>query len=557
MSRSTQIPPEIQAAEAQHIGYGQGRKSQEDRCVSRFIQTQHGLDLHAAIVVDSIGNTATSRRVGQLIVDMTIQYLYSSEDDDIRSMLRNALWGAHQAVQKVLGNLENTNWMGASVTLSVIHAGNLYVAHVGNTRAYLIRDGKIQQLTMDHILANEMVGTGNWTVTEASDHPRRAELARCLGTPGGPVEIDIGVRLDDLDPIESELLFEGVPLQVGDIVLLCTDGLVKERRGVGGHFTETHEIIRIVQQNSPQNAANTLVSLALGRQVDDNVSVVIMEIPGKKKRSGSARMTNPILLLIGFGIIGVSLLIGLLLPGVIEVLQPTPIALPSPTAPAGFVYVSAYEGGAGQYYTPGRSPEHLITGDYAAIMTGTRVIVNEGVIKLGLPDITMIYLGANAVVYFNQLSNGKGGEPTTMILEQGYTLINKPDGRVNIVLPSNHFVQASDSLIGIESKPSYFMVDCFTGNCDLYNADGILEASLIGARHILVEGDQVEDLMPEKGNIRYSHWIDKFGEPGAVEFSVYQTPTFALQTLTATPMRIPSSTQTPTRVLIDIQATAQ
>ena len=559
MRRATQFPRAIQTAEAQHIGYGQGLKSQEDRCVSRIVHTQRGFELHVAIVVDSIGNTATSRRVGQLIVDTVIQHLYASEDDDIRAMLRNALWSAHQAVQKVLGNLEDTNWMGASVTLAVVHADMLFIAHVGNTRAYLIRDGKIQQLTMDHILANEMVSTGNWTAAEAVDHPRRAELARCLGTPGGRVEIDVGIRLDDLDPITSELVFEGAPLQVGDVVLLCTDGLVKERRGIGGYFIEGHEIIQIVQQNSPQDAANTMVSLALGRQVDDNVSVVIMEIPGKKKRSGSSRLTSPILLLIGVGIIGVSLFIGLLLPGVIAALQPTPKPSPllSPTMPAGFVYVSAYQEGTGEYYTPGLDPLDLISGSYASIMTGTRVNVKGGVVKLGLPDKTAIYLRSHSVIYFNQLSEGKGEEQTTLFLEEGSILINKPNGTINIALPSDYIIQAADSLIGIEGYAGFYIVDCFTGNCALFNAAGRLDSSLQESGHIRIDGDQVVELASVYSMTRFSRWIDKLGPSVESEFKLYQTPTVVVETLTAPAVRTltPSLTRSPTETMVNIQAT--
>jgi len=559
MSRMTHITRDIQTAEAQHIGYGQGRKSQEDRCISRFVQTQKGFDLHVAIVVDSIGDTATSRRVGQLIVDTIIQYLYASEDDVIQTMLRNAVGNAHQVVQKVLGNLENTNWLGASVTLAVIHQGMLFTAHVGNTRAYLIRGGKIQQLTIDHTLANEMISTGNWTIDEAVDHPRRGELARCVGTPGGRVDIDIGVRLDDLDPLTSKLHFEGLPLQSGDDVLLCTDGLIKERRVGGGHYTEPSEIVRIVQQNTPQDAANTLVSVALGRQVNENVSIVIMEIPGKKKHVGLVREINPVLLLIGFGIIGVSLLIGLLLPGVISVLQPTPEPIPSSTVPAGFVYVSTYQEGVGQYYTPGQSPEYLINETYAFIMTGTRVNVNDGVIKLGLPDRAVIYLGANSVIYFNLLSSGIGNEQTTLMLEQGSTLINNPDDIVNIAVTSQYLLQASDSLVGIENYVSYFMVDCFRGTCNLYDENAQLAVSLQEAEHIRVENGQITDLAPENGNIRYLRWVDKLGQPGAAVFSEYQTPTAKIQTLTSSPepTLTPESSLTPTGATTTVEATEE
>jgi hypothetical protein len=127
------------------------------------------------------------------------------------------------------------------------------------------------------------------------------------------------------------------------------------------------------------------------------------------------------------------------------------------------------------------------------------------------------------------------GEPTTFMLEEGAALVNIPAGMINIALSSQYLIQASDALLGIENYVSYIMIDCFTGSCNLYGENAQLAANLKNGEFIRVDKDQISALTSEKGHTRYAHWIRKFGQAGATEFSAYQTPTAIIKTLTATP----------------------
>ena len=100
--------------------------------------------------------------------------------------------------------------MGTTVTVALIdeHAGTLTVAHVGDSRAYLYRDGALEQLTTDHSLVGELVRSGRLTEDEAAVHPHRSVITRALGT---EEDVEVDTRTLEIAP--------------GDLVLLCSDGL--------------------------------------------------------------------------------------------------------------------------------------------------------------------------------------------------------------------------------------------------------------------------------------------------------------------------------------------
>ena len=275
----------IRLADAQHIGYGQQRSTLEDRCVARLMTTASGMELAVGIVADGIGGASAGEAASQIAIDTILNTLQSSSETDPIQMVEQAIQAAHRAVRENSRQNPRLRSMGTTTTLAVIHNRTLYLAHVGDSRAYLLRKGKLTQLTLDHTWGNENVRKGLLTLEEAKRHARREELARFIGMPNTPaLEVDIGYRQDGgIDPAKNELRREGLPLEEGDVVLLCTDGLIKERRNGGGNYVEENEIISTLSRNEPKDAANTLLSYALGRQVDDNVSVVVLEVPGKKQ----------------------------------------------------------------------------------------------------------------------------------------------------------------------------------------------------------------------------------------------------------------------------------
>jgi protein phosphatase len=147
--------------------------------------------------------------------------------------------------------------MGTTATVAVVDepAGTVTLAHVGDSRAYLYRQGALEQLTSDHSLVGELVRSGRLTEDEAAVHPHRSVITRALGT-------DAEVEVDTLT----------VGVVPGDLVLLCSDGLSAMLRD--------EDIARVLESTdgAPREAAEALVSAANQAGGEDNITVVLFEL---------------------------------------------------------------------------------------------------------------------------------------------------------------------------------------------------------------------------------------------------------------------------------------
>jgi protein phosphatase len=134
-------------------------------------------------------------------------------------------------------------------------AATVTLGHVGDSRAYHLRDGRLEQLTSDHSLVGELIRSGRLTEDEAAVHPHRSVITRALGT-----EPDVDV--DD----------ERAALAPGDLLLLCSDGL--------SAMVRDDEIVRLLEetQADPHDAAEALVAAANRAGGEDNVTVVLFEL---------------------------------------------------------------------------------------------------------------------------------------------------------------------------------------------------------------------------------------------------------------------------------------
>jgi PPM family protein phosphatase len=147
----------------------------------------------------------------------------------------------------------NLRGMGTTLTALWSDGEKAYLAHVGDSRAYLLRDGTLQQLTEDHTLVQRYVREGRITPKEAGRHPQRSILTRALG-------------------VEEELPVDELTLDVlaGDRVLLCTDGLTS--------MIEEGQIQKILTtEQDPQAACNRLVEAANAAGGDDNITVILLD----------------------------------------------------------------------------------------------------------------------------------------------------------------------------------------------------------------------------------------------------------------------------------------
>jgi serine/threonine protein phosphatase PrpC len=152
-----------------------------------------------------------------------------------------------------------TTGMGTTVTAALVDAagGTVAIGHVGDSRAYLLRDGEIEQLTTDHSLVAELVQSGVLTPEEAERHPQRSAITRALGT-------------EETVDVESFT----VVAQPGDVFLICSDGL--------STMLADEEMKSAIEQadNDLERAADALIAAANARGGEDNVTVVLFEIVG-------------------------------------------------------------------------------------------------------------------------------------------------------------------------------------------------------------------------------------------------------------------------------------
>jgi serine/threonine protein phosphatase PrpC len=154
----------------------------------------------------------------------------------------------------------NTSGMGTTITVALVENGNVAFGHVGDSRAYLIRDGRMEQVTEDHSLVNELLKSGKLSPEEAVAHPQRSVITRALGT-----DPDV-----DADTFTIEA-------NAGDVFLLCSDGLTD--------MVGEREILELVERNRGDidAALKALVKAANRSGGEDNITVVAFEIAERQE----------------------------------------------------------------------------------------------------------------------------------------------------------------------------------------------------------------------------------------------------------------------------------
>jgi serine/threonine protein phosphatase PrpC len=148
-----------------------------------------------------------------------------------------------------------TSGMGTTITVALVENGNVAFGHVGDSRAYLIRERRMEQITEDHSLVNELMKSGKLSREEAEAHPQRSVITRALGT-------DPDVDVDTFT----------IAAQAGDLFLLCSDGLTD--------MLDEGEILELVERNRSdiEAALKALVRAANRSGGEDNITVVAFEI---------------------------------------------------------------------------------------------------------------------------------------------------------------------------------------------------------------------------------------------------------------------------------------
>jgi serine/threonine protein phosphatase PrpC len=221
---------------------GSVRENNEDTIVT-------GTQLVA--VADGMGGHAGGELASRLATALIAASFTGSSLDELATAVRAANW----AVWERGSSTAEFDGMGTTVCAAgLVEDGLLAVVHVGDTRAYLAREGSLHRLTEDHTVTAELVRDGELTEAEAVGHPHRHVLTRALGV-GPDVPLDAVSR----------------PVEPGDRLVLCSDGLFN-------HVPDDELGSLVLEGGTPQAAVDTLLELALARGGDDNLSVVVADV---------------------------------------------------------------------------------------------------------------------------------------------------------------------------------------------------------------------------------------------------------------------------------------
>lgn len=206
-------------------------------------------------VADGMGG----HEAGEVASEITINTLndLAPQSADAEALAR-AVVAANLNVIKAPSQGVGREGMGTTLTAAILEKERLVIAQVGDSRAYLLHNGSLQQLTRDHSLMADMIEAGQLTEAEARVHPNRSVITRAIGS----------------DPHMQPDLYE-LNVETGDRLLLCSDGICG--------MIEDHEIASIMRQApSAQSCADQLVEAALAAGGFDNATAVVVDVEGFK-----------------------------------------------------------------------------------------------------------------------------------------------------------------------------------------------------------------------------------------------------------------------------------
>ncbi|MCX8052228.1 MAG: Stp1/IreP family PP2C-type Ser/Thr phosphatase [Armatimonadetes bacterium] len=234
---------------------GRVRENNEDKFEFFVPEDEDTLALKGSFyaVADGMGGHSAGQIASELAIKTAIRSYYNDPNPVVEDSLKQALQQANALIFDAARAIAERSGMGTTMTALVLRGEEAFIAQVGDSRCYRLRDGELRQLTEDHSWVNEQVKRGGLSVDEAEASPFRNVITRSLGN-SPSVEVDVFTE----------------QVEAGDVFLLCSDGLTGE--------VSDEEICRVMASHSPSEAAWNLVDLALEHGGRDNVTVLIVAV---------------------------------------------------------------------------------------------------------------------------------------------------------------------------------------------------------------------------------------------------------------------------------------
>ncbi len=207
-----------------------------------------------AVVCDGMGGAAGGNIASALAVKVisdkiNASYREKMRDQSIKNMLDSALTAANIEVYDMADAKPELYGMGTTVVCAIVKDNQAYIAHAGDSRAYVLSNGEINQITTDHSMVQDLLSKGKITSEQAENHPNKNIITRAVG-------VDKSIEID----------FDQIDLDDNSTLLLCTDGL--------SNYVTNEEIIELMSDNKHYAFADRLVQKANDNGGGDNITVV-------------------------------------------------------------------------------------------------------------------------------------------------------------------------------------------------------------------------------------------------------------------------------------------
>jgi serine/threonine protein phosphatase PrpC len=240
---------------AQLTDVGKKREHNEDNMAHVIPKDAQVMAMKGAlfIVADGMGGHAAGEVASEIAVDTVTNSYYMDDSLDVVGPLLVAIKRANAAIHQRAAENMLRSGMGTTCVAAVLRGNVAYIANVGDSRAYIIRQGQVKQVSLDHSWVAEQVRAGLLTDEQARSHAQRNVITRSLGTQ---------------PDVEVDVFREAV--QPGDSLVLCTDGL----SGLVGD----EELMRIVEQSVPQESVYHLVERANENGGPDNITAIVIRV---------------------------------------------------------------------------------------------------------------------------------------------------------------------------------------------------------------------------------------------------------------------------------------
>lgn len=205
------------------------------------------------LVADGMGGHNAGDYASGYVIRRMNEIIEGSQESDVRQLLTDAVQKAGSEVYALSKEDSEKSGMGTTLVGAVIEENSLLAMNIGDSRLYLMHDGTLRQITEDHSFVQEMVKSGEITPQEALHHPRKNVITRAVGVAAY---------------VEPDFFIE--PIEEGDQILLCSDGLI--------NMVSEEEIAQVLSQDRTlEDKVETLIESANENGGLDNISVILVQ----------------------------------------------------------------------------------------------------------------------------------------------------------------------------------------------------------------------------------------------------------------------------------------